>query len=118
MWGGGHSPSYFLQKLGGIEMRITTRYYGFVSSLTKKLMEELEVPEGITVRDLINILAKKYGYKFERLCFIRPLYSERDYFNIYLNTKDLNDNKRFPKGLDTELQDGDVVSFGPISGAA
>ncbi|MGB9791132.1 MAG: MoaD/ThiS family protein [Thermacetogeniaceae bacterium] len=99
-------------------MRITVRYYGFVSSLTKKLLEELDVPENITIKELIEILTKRYGYKFEQICFIRPLYSERDYFNIYLNTKDLNDEKLFPDGLATKLSEGDIISFGPISGAA
>ncbi len=99
-------------------MRITARYYAFVSSVTKKLMEDLEVPDGITVADLIRLLTERYGTKFERLCYIRPLYSERDYFNINVNTQDLNDAKKFPDGLATVLRDGDIVTFGPVSGAA
>ena len=99
-------------------MRITARYYAFVSSVTKKLMEELEVPEGTTVAGLIEMLTATYGPKFRKLCYIRPLYSERDYFNINVNTKDLNDAKTFPDGLDTVLKDGDIVTFGPVSGAA
>jgi MoaD family protein len=99
-------------------MVIKARYYAFVSSLTKKLIEDVEIPEGSTVEDLIKILTGRYGYKFERLCYIRPLYSDKDYFNIYVNTKDLNDAKLFPDGLKTVLSDGDIVTFGPVSGAA
>lgn len=99
-------------------MIITARYYGFLSSLTKKLMEEISLPEEATVSDLIALLEKKYGYKFRQLCFIRPLYSEKDYLNIFVNTKDLNNLKLFPDGLNTLLKEGDIVSFGPTSGAA
>jgi molybdopterin converting factor small subunit len=99
-------------------MRITARYYGFFSTLTKKLYEPVEVADSLKVKDLIEVLAKIYGYKISRLCFIRPLYSERDYVNINLNFQDLNSAQKYPEGLQTELNDGDMVSFGVIGGAA
>jgi len=99
-------------------LRITARYYGFFSTVTKKLFEQLNVAENITVGDLIEMLAGLYGYKFRDLCFIRPLYSERDYINVNVNTLDLNNVKKFPAGLDTPLREGDTVSFGPVGGAA
>ncbi len=99
-------------------MHVLARYYGFVSSVTKKLSEHLELSEGTTVAQLIDRLEVKYGYKFRQVCFIRPLYSERDFLNILVNTKDLNNKRYYPMGLDTILNEGDVISFGPISGAA
>ncbi|MCL6610333.1 MAG: MoaD/ThiS family protein [Peptococcaceae bacterium] len=99
-------------------MRITVRYYGFISSLTKKIHEEMTLPESCTLQDLIDRLAARYGYKFRDLCFIKPLYSDRFYCNANLNSRDINDKKSYPDGLDTVLKDGDTVSFGVISGAA
>ena len=72
----------------------------------------------MTVKDLMDILAKSYGYKFSRLCFIRPLYSEKDFMNICLNSLDLNSIQKFPLGLKTALNEGDTVSFGVMGGAA
>jgi molybdopterin converting factor small subunit len=99
-------------------MQITARYYGFFSTLTKKLYEPVEVADGLMVTDLIEVLAKSYGYKFSRLCFIRPLYSERDYVNISLNFQGLNSAQKHPQGLETRLNEGDMVSFGVMGGAA
>ncbi len=99
-------------------MKITARYYGFFSNVTSKLSEDLEVAEGSTLTALISSLGGRYGYKFERLCFIRPLYSDRDYVNICLNTLDVNSARKFPSGLQTALEEGDVVSFGVVGGAA
>jgi molybdopterin converting factor small subunit len=99
-------------------MQITARYYGFFSTVTRKLYEVLEVDDEIAVKDLIEVLARIYGYKFSRLCFIRPLYSDRDYVNICLNFLDLNSLQKFPLVLETRLKEGDLVSFGVMGGAA
>jgi molybdopterin converting factor small subunit len=99
-------------------MQITARYYGFFSTVTRKLYEPVEVDDESAVKDLIEVLARSYGYKFSRLCFIRPLYSDRDYVNICLNFLDLNSLQKFPLGLETRLKEGDLVSFGVMGGAA
>lgn len=99
-------------------MQITARYYGFFSTVTRKLYEPVEVSDELAVKDLIEVLTRSYGYKFSRLCFIRPLYSDREYVNISLNFLDLNSLQKFPLGLDTRLKEGDLVSFGVMGGAA
>lgn len=99
-------------------MQVTVRYYGFFSTVTRKLYETLEVREGQRVKDLIEILSGIYGYKFSQLCFIRPLYSDKEYANICLNVLDLNSTQKFPRGLETTLKGGDTVSFGVMGGAA
>jgi len=99
-------------------MQVTARYYGFFSKVTGKLYEPVEVDDELAVKELIEILARSYGYKFSRLCFIRPLYSDREYLNICLNFLDLNSLQKFPQGLNTRLKEGDLVSFGVMGGAA
>lgn len=99
-------------------MQVTVRYYGFFSTVTRKLYETLEVREGQEVKDLIENLSGRYGYKFLQLCFIRPLYSDREYANVCLNALDLNSIQKFPRGLETTLGEGDTVSFGVMGGAA
>ena len=99
-------------------MQVKARYYGYFSTVTKKLYEDIEIEDGQKVSELIESLARGYGYKFSRLCFIRPLYSDRDYANICVNFLDLNSYQKFPLGLETVLKDGDTVSFGVMGGAA
>lgn len=99
-------------------MQVTARYYGFFSTVTRKLYEPLDVDDGLSVKGLIEILAGSYGYKFIRLCFIRPLYSDREYANVCLNHLDLNIAHKFPRGIETILTEGDIVSFGVMGGAA
>ena len=99
-------------------MQITARYYGFFSKVTGKLYEQMEIDDELAVKDLIEVLARSYGYRFSRLCFIRPLYSDREYVNICLNFLDLNSLQKFPLGQETRLKEGDLVSFGVMGGAA
>jgi molybdopterin converting factor small subunit len=58
-------------------MQVTIRYYGFFSTVTRKLYETLEVKEGQRVRDLIEILSGRYGYKFSQLCSFDPVIAIR-----------------------------------------
>lgn len=99
-------------------MQVHARYYGFFSTVTRKLYENVDLADGSTVKDLMDVLAKIYGYKFSRLCLIRPLYSEKDFVNICLNSLDINSIQKFPQGLETALKEGDTVSFGVMGGAA
>jgi molybdopterin converting factor small subunit len=101
-----------------MRMQVTARYYGFFSTVTRKLYEKIDLADGSAVKDLMDVLAKSYGYKFSRLCFIRPLYSEKDFVNVCLNSLDLNSIQKFPQGLETALKEGDTVSFGVMGGAA
>ena len=99
-------------------MQVIVRYYGFFSTVTRKLYETLDVTEGQRVKNIIDILSGRYGYKFSQLCFIRPLYSDKEYANICLNALDLNNSQKFPHGLETSIKEGDTISFGVMGGAA
>ena len=47
-------------------MLVTVKYFiSFLREITKKKEEEIEVPTTITVRDLVDILSKKYGHQFK-----------------------------------------------------
>lgn len=99
-------------------MQVTARYYGFFSTVTRKLYEPLDISDGLSVKDLIELLARSYGYKFARLCFIRPLYSDKEFANVCINHLDLNILHKFPGGIETVLKEGDIISFGVMGGAA
>jgi len=46
-------------------VKVKVLYAGFITEITGKRQEEVEVPPNTTLRELLNRLAKKYGVKFE-----------------------------------------------------
>ncbi|MGI6686323.1 MAG: MoaD/ThiS family protein [Bacillota bacterium] len=94
-------------------MRITVRYYGLVTYVTDRHYQELEVPEGSTLGQIIDLVVVRYGEKIRKMIFLL------NQITVTINRLDINDISIFPKGLDTRLTNGDIVSIlGPTSGAA
>ena len=83
----------------------------FPSVFTQITMErKVEVENVGTVRELLNKLFEKYPQLKERLIKDGEI---TPFINIFVNGEDI----RYLKGLDTELKDGDEVTFIPaISG--
>lgn len=74
---------------------------------------ELEVREGMAVGDLLNQLIEKYGDAFKRQIFNPETGELRSYVKVLLNGRDID----FLKGLETRLNDGDVLAlFPPMAG--
>jgi len=64
-----------------------------------------------TVREMVSVLAAKYGEEFERKV-LEPTGEPRRLLNFYVNGK----NIRFLSNLDTQLKDGDEVMLLPAVG--
>jgi molybdopterin synthase sulfur carrier subunit len=74
---------------------------------------KLEIHEDTTVGDLLNELIKKYGDAFKRQIFNPETGKLQSYVRILLNGRDID----FLNGLETRLNDGDVIAlFPPIAG--
>jgi molybdopterin synthase sulfur carrier subunit len=72
---------------------------------------DLEFPEGATIRILLDELTGRYG-RLGELMFVAPE-TLRDFVNILKNGR----NVHFLAGLDTPLEDGDVIAlFPPVAG--
>lgn len=67
--------------------------------------------EASTVREMVSVLATKYGEEFERKV-LEPTGEPRRLLNFYVNGK----NIRFLSNLDTQLKDGDEVMLLPAVG--
>lgn len=50
-------------------MRVKVRYVGLVRGLTSKSEDEIEIPEGSSLLELLNKLAGTYGKPFEKDIF-------------------------------------------------
>ncbi|MCD6373417.1 MAG: MoaD/ThiS family protein [Thermococcus sp.] len=87
-------------------MRIKLRYFARYRSLVGKGEEELEVPDGITVRELIDILRERHPV------LKNEVFAEDD----DLADVNVSRNGRYVR-FDEMLEDGDVVAlFPPVSG--
>lgn len=88
-------------------MKLRVKFLASLSELTGVLKTEVEVPDGVTVRKLIDILSEKYVKLKEELLDekgdLRPMY------NILVNGRAIE----WLGGLETRLKDGDEVVFIP-----
>lgn len=71
---------------------------------------EIAVPEGTTVRELLDILADKYGDDFRNIIYQNEKKELRQGLSALLNDREL----AAAGGLDTRLQDGDHLSIIPV----
>ncbi len=89
-----------------MNVRITVRYFARYRSLVGKSEEELEIPEGATVRELIEVLKERHPVLKDEV------FAEED----DLADVNVSRNGRYVR-FDEVLQDGDVVAlFPPVSG--
>jgi molybdopterin synthase sulfur carrier subunit len=88
-------------------VKLRVKFLASLSELTGVLKTEVEVPDGVTVRKLIDILTERYGKLREELLDekgdLRPMY------NILVNGRAIE----WLSGLETQLKDGDEVVFIP-----
>jgi len=93
-------------------LEVELRYYAMVRDAAGKRDETLSLPDGATVKDLINHLIALYGDRFRGYVYDddgRPL----DYLMFSVNEVDI----RSLNGFDTVLRDGDrVLVMPPIGG--
>jgi molybdopterin synthase sulfur carrier subunit len=93
-------------------LKVELRYYAMVRDAAGKRDETLSLPDGATVKDLIDHLIGLYGDGFRGYVYDgdgRPL----DYLMFSVNEVDI----RSLNGLDTVLRGGDrVLVMPPIGG--
>jgi len=88
-------------------VKLRVKFLASLYELTGMLKTEVEVPDGLTVRGLIDVLTEKYARLREELLDeggnLKPMY------NILVNGRAIE----WLGGLDTLLKDGDEVVFIP-----
>ena len=92
-------------------MRVQIRYYAMARDAAGKRDEDVTLPEGSTVLDLVNVLMELYGPTFKGLVYDdggRLL----DYLMFSVNDVDIMGLE----GFETTLRDGDTVRVMPPIG--
>jgi molybdopterin synthase sulfur carrier subunit len=96
-----------IKQTRGVDVKIRVKFLATLFDLTGMLKTEVEVPDGVTVRKLIDILDERFPRLKSELLQdgdqLRPMY------NVLVNGRAVE----WLRGLDTELKDGDEVVFIP-----
>ncbi len=89
--------------------KIQVQFVSTLAIFTKEHKVEFDVPSGSTITTLLGLLHQKYG-KEEGAKIFENKGNVSHALVILVNGTDI----RREEGLDTELQDGDVVVFMPV----
>ncbi len=92
-------------------MEVEVRYYAMLREIAGKRFERVALPEGSTVRDLIDLLVERYGEGFERYIYDGEK-RVRGYLSYMLNGVNINSLE----GFETPIRDGDILSLLPPIG--
>jgi MoaD family protein len=80
---------------------VKVSFYGVVKDAVDQPYVEVEIPQGATVRDLLQLLAQRYGDSFAQRV-LDATTGIKTYVRIFINDRDIDD-------LDTPIADGPVA---------
>ncbi|BDR91332.1 MoaD/ThiS family protein [Vulcanisaeta souniana] len=92
-------------------MKVQVKFLASLYDITKVLKTELNVPDGITVKDLIVIIDKSVSPNFSKV-ILDDNSKLKDQYVILVNGRSVD----FLNGLSTKLSNGDEVVFLPPAG--
>lgn len=95
-------------------MQISVRFFTSLREITNKKEETLKFPEGerVTVDMVLKTLTQRYGKRFVEYVYDRKTGGVRGFLQFLVNGK----SAATLNGLETELEDGDVLAILPPVG--
>ena len=95
-------------------MRVSVRFFTSLREIVNKREETLEFPEGekVTVDTVLKTLSQRYGKRFVEYVYDDKTGEVRGFLQFLVNGKSASTLN----GLQTELQDGDVLAILPPVG--
>ena len=93
-------------------IQVTVKYFAYLRGLVRDKREEtVNLEDGARLIDLLNILIKKYGKKFQENIIKKneKEVSLSDNIIVLISGKSVND-------LNTLLKDGDIIALMPFLG--
>jgi molybdopterin synthase sulfur carrier subunit len=90
---------------------VKVRYYAMLSDVAGKREEDIELPEGSTVLDLVHYLIEKFGLRLRNY-----VYDEEGQLLNYMKFNVNGVNILSLEGFETLLDDDDVVQVIPPIG--
>lgn len=86
-------------------MNVKVHYFGIIGNITGRHEDEPQLPKNATIRDLLNLLAEKYGSSFQRNVFNGERLSP--YVRVLVDDRSIDEIK----GLATKLKSNVVVGI-------
>jgi molybdopterin synthase sulfur carrier subunit len=95
-------------------LQVSVRFFTSLREVTNKKEETLKFPEGekVTVEVVLKTLAQRYGKPFVEYVYDRNTGEVRSFLQFLINGK----SATTMNGLETELEDGDVLAILPPVG--
>jgi MoaD family protein len=95
-------------------LRVSVRFFTSLREIVNKREETLEFPEGekVTVDTVLKALSQRYGKRFVEYVYEGKTWEVRGFLQLLVNGKGTTNQN----GLQTELQDGDVLAILPPVG--
>ena len=92
-------------------MEVTVEYLGHIKqTLEIHKAEKVRLKDQASVRDLLSLLAQKYGEPFQKAVYEPKSVDLKPYYILSVNGLLLNQLK----GLETRLKNGDYVILMPV----
>ncbi|MHC1590566.1 MAG: MoaD/ThiS family protein [Candidatus Helarchaeales archaeon] len=93
--------------------RITLKYFAYIADVIKKREETMEIPDNMTVGDLLEKLCVTYGKDLQNYLFPEPNKKLNPILNFLINKININSLD----GLNTRLKNNDeFVIIPPVGG--
>jgi molybdopterin synthase sulfur carrier subunit len=92
-------------------LRVTVRFFTYLREITKKREEEIDLPSGSTLEELLRLLSKNYGQQFTDYVF-NMSGEVQSRFHFLINGKSIHALDDFK----TILVEGDKVAIVPPVG--
>ncbi len=92
-------------------MRVTVKFFTTLREITSKREEEMDLPNSITVEELLRLLSKKHGKRF-----MDYVYDDRRKVQPHLQFLVNGRSTITLQGLKTKLGDGDHIAIVPPVG--
>jgi len=92
-------------------LRVTVRFFTYLREITQKREEEIDLPSGGTLEELLRLLSKNYGPQFTDYVF-NERGEVQSHFHFLVNGKSIT----VLNGLKTKLTEGDKVAIVPPVG--
>ncbi len=95
-------------------MQVSVRFFTSLREITDKQEETLKFPEDekVTVEVVLKTLSQRYGEPFVEYVYDRKAGEVRSFLQFLVNGK----SATTMNGLETELEDGDVLAILPPVG--
>jgi MoaD family protein len=92
-------------------MKIKIKFFTSLREITDKKVDEIQLQNSITVKELLVILSEKYGKKFKEYIYNKKG-EVQDFLSFLVNGKNIN----VLQGFDTKLKQGDTIAILPPVG--